>query len=252
VLLTWAANGGVPRRVLLLGGSSEIGLAIVAALAAPPETELLLAGRDQAALVAAGVALPYKVETYHYDALETAAHDVFADRVFARGPVDLVISAAGLLVPQQDLDTDPQLAAKLIGTNFTGHVTTLLACAARMRAQGHGAIVMLSSIAAIRPRRANLVYGASKAGLDAFARGLTDALHPSGVRVLLVRPGFVTGRMTAGMTAAPLATTPATVGQAVATALGRGDRVVWVPRSLALLAVALRLIPRPLWRRLRR
>jgi len=252
VLLTKAGQGGAPQRVLLLGGRSELGLAILATLAAPPETEVLLAGRDRAALIAAAAALPYKVETYHYDALETAGHQGFADRVFARGPVDLVISAAGVLTPQPELDTDPEQAAKLIGTNFTGHVTTLLACAARMRGQGHGTIVVLSSIAAIRPRRANLVYGASKAGLDAFARGLADALHASGVRVLLVRPGFVAGRMTAGMAPAPLASTPADVGRAVAAALWRGDRTVWVPRSLALLAIVLRLIPRPLWRRLRR
>jgi decaprenylphospho-beta-D-erythro-pentofuranosid-2-ulose 2-reductase len=238
--------------VLLLGGHSEIGLAILAALAAPPETEVLLAGRDRAALIAAGTALPYKVETVHYDALETAGHEAFVDRVFARGPVHLVISAAGVLIPQAELDHDPQQAAKLIGTNFTGHVTTLLACATRMRPQGHGTIVVLSSIAAVRPRRANLVYGASKAGLDAFARGLADALHPSGVRVLLARPGFVAGRMTAGMPSAPLASTPPVVGQAVAVALRRGDRTVWIPRSLVLLAIALRLIPRPLWRQLRR
>ena len=255
-MLTGSAHHGAcrdgPQRVLLLGGRSEIGLAILAALASPPETEILLAGRDQAALTEAAVTLPYKVETYRYNALETAAHGAFADRVFASGPVDLVISAAGVLVPQPELDADPRLAAELIGTNFTGHVTTLLACAARMRAQGHGTIVVLSSIAAVRPRKANLVYGAAKAGLDAFARGLADSLHASGVRVLLVRPGFVTGRMTAGLRAAPLATTPAAVGRAVARALRRGDRMVWIPRSLAVLATALRLIPRPLWRRIGR
>ncbi len=99
-----------------------------------------------------------------------------------------------------------------------------------MRAQGRGTIVVLSSVAAIRPRKANYVYGAAKAGLDAFARGLADALHGSGVRVILVRPGFVTGRMTAGMTPAPLATTPQAVGAAVAAALRRpGSRTVWVP-----------------------
>jgi decaprenylphospho-beta-D-erythro-pentofuranosid-2-ulose 2-reductase len=250
--LTGAAYGSGPRRVLLLGGCSEIGLAILAALAAPPETEVLLAGRDRAALISAGLALPYQVKTHHFDALETGAHQAFVDRVFAGGPVDLVISAAGVLIPQQALDRDLQQAAKLIGTNFTGHVTALLACAARMRQHGRGTIVVLSSVAAVRPRQANLVYGASKAGLDAFARGLADALHASGVRVLLVRPGFVTGRMTSGLHPAPLATTPAAVGQAVVTALRRGDRVVWVPRSLALLAAALRLIPRPLWRRFRR
>jgi decaprenylphospho-beta-D-erythro-pentofuranosid-2-ulose 2-reductase len=251
-VLSAPGSGRTLQRVLLLGGSSEIGLAILAALDTTPETEVLLGVRNPAALSGAGRVLPYKVRTWRYDALEFAAHEAFVDDVFAGGPVDLVISAAGVLIPQPELDRDPARAATMIGTNFTGHVTTLLACAARMRDQGHGTIVVLSSIAAVRPRKANLVYGASKAGLDAFGRGLADALHRTGVRVLLIRPGFVIGRMTAGMVPAPLATTPAAVGQAVATALAHGDRTVWVPRSLAFLAAALRLIPRPLWRRLRR
>jgi decaprenylphospho-beta-D-erythro-pentofuranosid-2-ulose 2-reductase len=246
------------RKVLLLGGASEIGLAILAALAVPAETEVLLAGRDPAALARAAMTLPYQVQVLRYDALEFPAHEAFVGAAFSDGPVDLVVAAAGVLIPQPELDQDPGRAATLIGTNFTGHVTTLLACASRMRAQGHGTIVVLSSIAAVRPRRANLVYGAAKAGLDSFGRGLADAVSGSGVRVVLVRPGFVTGRMTAGMRPAPLATTPAAVGLAVAAALGRGGRigrrggVVWVPQPLNLLALAMRLVPRPLWRRLHR
>ena len=171
---------------------------------------------------------------------------------FTGGDVDLVISAAGILTSQAELERDPLQAGVLVETNFTGHVTTLLAAAGRLRAQGHGTIVVLSSVAAVRPRQANLVYGAAKSGLDAFARGLADSLHGSGVRLLLVRPGFVVGRMTAGMTPAPLATTPSAVGAAVAAALAGRRDTVWVPPSLAVLAVALRAVPRPLWRRLRR
>ncbi|MGO8960988.1 MAG: SDR family NAD(P)-dependent oxidoreductase, partial [Streptosporangiaceae bacterium] len=147
---------------------------------------------------------------------------------------------------------DPRLASQRVETNSTGPVTTVRAAAARMRAAGRGTIVILSSIAAIRPRKANFVYGAAKAGLDAFARGLADSLHGTGVRVLLVRPGFVTGRMTAGMTPAPLATTPAQVGDAVAAGLAGHAEVIWVPQTLSVLAAVLRLVPRPLWRRLRR
>jgi decaprenylphospho-beta-D-erythro-pentofuranosid-2-ulose 2-reductase len=213
---------------------------------------VLLAGRDEQRLTAAAKELPYAARAVSYDATALATHQALIADVFAGGPVDLVISAAGVLVPQPALEREPLQAGLLIETNFTGHVTTLLAVAARMRAQGHGSIVVLSSVAAVRPRTFNLVYGAAKAGLDAFARGLADSLHGSGVRVLLVRPGFVTGRMTAGMTAAPLATTPAAVGAAVAAALAGHAATVWVPRALAPLAVALRLIPRPLWRRLRR
>jgi decaprenylphospho-beta-D-erythro-pentofuranosid-2-ulose 2-reductase len=239
-------------RVLLLGGTSEIGLAILAALGLPASAEVILAGRDEQRLAAASKKLPAQVRTVPYDALETGSHQAFVDGLFDAGHLDLVISAAGVLVPQADLERDVRQAAAMIETNFTGHVSTLLAVAARMCAQGRGTIVVLSSVAAVRPRKANPVYGSAKAGLDAFARGLADLLHGTGVRVLLVRPGFVAGRMTAGMSPAPLATTPEEVGKATAAALRRGQATVWVPPSLAGLALALRLIPRPLWRRISR
>ena len=234
---------------MLLGGTSEIGLAILAALGAPAGAEVILAGRDEQRLAAAGKELPYQVRTLAYDAITTERHQAFVDAIFADGPLDMVISAAGILVPQADVERDVHRAAEMIETNFTGHVTSLLAIAARMRAQGQGTIVVLSSVAAVRPRKANFVYGAAKAGLDAFARGLTDSLHGTGVRVLLVRPGFVTGRMTAGMAPAPMATTPEQVGAATVAALRGRKSAVWIPAPLGGLAVALRLIPRPAWRR---
>jgi len=248
--MTIFPNGsGHPPRIMLLGGTSEIGLAILAALDAPADTEVILAGRDEQRLAAAGKELPYQVRTVLYDAITTEHHQAFADAIFAEGPLDMVISAAGILVPQEDVERDVQRAAEMIETNFTGHVTSLLAIAARMRARGQGTIVVLSSVAAVRPRKANFVYGAAKAGLDAFARGLTDSLHGTGVRVLLVRPGFVTGRMTAGMAPAPMATTPEQVGAATVAALRGRKSAVWIPAPLGGLAVALRLIPRPAWRR---
>jgi decaprenylphospho-beta-D-erythro-pentofuranosid-2-ulose 2-reductase len=241
-----------PQRILLLGGTSEIGLAIVAALGLSRDSEVILAGRDEARLLAAGKTLPCEVRAVFFDATATSGHESLIRSLFAEGGLDMVISAAGILVPQRELDRDVRLAATMIETNFTGHVSTLLAVAEHMRAHGRGTIVVLSSVAAVRPRKANPVYGATKAGLDAFARGLTDALHGTGVRVLLVRPGFVIGRMTEGMPPAPLATTPDKVGAATAKAL-RGKRdAVWVPAPLVLLATALRLVPRPLWRRVSR
>ena len=240
------------RRVLLLGGASEIGQEILAALRLRAEAEAILAGRDAARMAVAARALSCRVRTLPYDALALDTHQAVVDQAFADGPVDLVIAAAGVLAAQDTLDHDPLAAGRLVEANLTGQVTTLLAAAARLRAQGHGTIVVLSSVAAIRPRRFNYVYGAAKAGLDAFARGLADALHGTGVRVLLVRPGFVTGRMTRDMPPAPLPTTPAAVGRAVASALAGHAAVVWVPPQLGPLAVLLRLVPRPLWRRLRR
>jgi decaprenylphospho-beta-D-erythro-pentofuranosid-2-ulose 2-reductase len=248
-------GGGSPGRILLLGGTSEIGLAILAALPLAPGTEVLLAGRPGPRLDDAAWRvkdLGGRAWTLPFDAIETASHEALITGAFAGGPVSLVIAAAGILVSQDIMDAHPGQAARLMETNLTGHVTTLLDVASRLRRQGSGAIVILSSVAAVRPRRANFVYGAAKAGLDAFGRGLADSLHGSGVRVLLVRPGFVAGRMTAGLPPAPLTSTPAQVGAAVASALQRSSAVVWVPRRLAAVALLLRLIPRPAWRRLNR
>jgi decaprenylphospho-beta-D-erythro-pentofuranosid-2-ulose 2-reductase len=242
-------------RVLLLGGTSEIGLAILSALNLEPDAEVILAGRDVARMEIAAKTLPGEVCVLGYDALDVSGHQQFADAVCAAGVPDLVIAATGVLIPQSAAEAEVALAATMIETNFTGQVTTLLALGARMQARGSGTIVVLSSVAAVRARKFNAVYGAAKAGLDAFAQGYADALHGSGVRVLLVRPGFVSGRMTAGMRPAPLATTPEKVGAAVASALrrqGRGEAALWVPAPLAGLALAMRFVPRAIWRNLDR
>lgn len=241
-----------PQRALLIGGTSEIGLAIATALQLPGGSELVLAGRDIARMAAAADGLACQVRLLEYDASDPGSGTALAAAAFDGQPPDLVISAVGVLTPQDQLDADPALAADLITANFTSHVAALLAVADRMRAAGQGTIVVLSSIAAIRPRKANYVYGSAKAGLDAFARGLTDALHGTGVTVLLVRPGFVIGRMTAGMASAPLSSTPDQVGAAVAARIGGPSGVLWVPAALAPMAGVMRLVPRSLWRRARR
>jgi NAD(P)-dependent dehydrogenase (short-subunit alcohol dehydrogenase family) len=107
-------------------------------------------------------------------------------------------------------------------------------------------------VAGVRVRRANYVYGSAKAGLDGFASGLADSLHGSGVRMLIVRPGFVIGRMTRGMDPAPLSSTPAQVAAATVRALAAGRRSVWVPGALRPLFFGLRLLPQPVWRRMPR
>src|SRR5581483_8498293 len=142
--MNFRINGaGSPPRLLLLGGTSEIGLAILAALALPGDAEVILAGRDEQRLAAAGKELasrgrPCRVTTMAYDAMDTGGHQAFADAVFAAGPLDVVISAAGVLIPQDEAERDVSRAAAMVETNFTGHVTTLLAIATRMRTQGRG------------------------------------------------------------------------------------------------------------------
>src|ERR1700749_798374 len=150
---------GVTMKILLLGGTNEIGLALLSAPRPGSDNEAILAGRELQRLEAAGKALNRPVTVARYDALDTETHQAFADEICAGGVPDLVIAATGVLIPEEQAERDVRLAATMIETNFTGHVTALLAFGSRMRERGSGAIVVLSSVAAIRPRKFNAVYG---------------------------------------------------------------------------------------------
>ena len=119
-----------------------------------------------------------------------------------------------------------------------------------LRTQGHGRMVVLSSVAGVRVRRANYVYGASKAGLDGFAQGMAESLRGSGASLMIVRPGWVATRMTEGLEPAPFATTPEAVAADVVAGMERSTPVVWSPRPLRLVFAVMRLLPAALWRRL--
>ena len=241
--------------MVVFGGRSEIGLQVAVRLA-EGATVVLAARRaddldEQVAKVrAAGAAAVHTVE---FDADDLASHEALVDAIVAEhGSVGTAVLAFGILGDQALAERDAAHAAAIVHTDFTAQVSLLTVLTAAMRSAGRGAIVAFSSIAGARVRRANYVYGSAKAGLDGFVAGLTDALHGSGVRVLLVRPGFVIGRMTEGMSPAPMSSTPEQVADATVRALRKGRTAVWVPAPLALLAFAFRATPRFVWRRLRR
>jgi short-subunit dehydrogenase len=241
--------------VLLLGGRSEIGLEVAERLA-PGRVVVLAArraadlGAETARLRACGASAVHGVE---FDADDTARHAALLEQVTAdHGPIGIAVLAFGVLGDQAVAERDPAHAVAVVHTDFVAQVSVLTVLAGLMRAAGRGQIVVFSSIAGVRVRRANYVYGAAKAGLDGFASGLGDALHGSGVQLLLVRPGFVIGRMTAGMRPAPLSSTPAQVADAVVDGLRRGRTRVWVPCALRSLAAVARLVPQPVWRRMPR
>lgn len=245
-----------PQSVLVLGGGSDLGLAITRALVDRRARTVILAGRDPEQLKPAAddlaAAGAERVERVAFDALDPDSHAGFVDGVFDRfGDIDLTVVAFGRLGDQAEAERDPASALEVLRTNFVGAASTCLALARRLRTQGHGTLVVLSSVAGERVRAANFVYGATKAGLDGFCQGLGDALAGSGVRVLIVRPGFVPTKMTAGRDRAPFATTPEGVAEAVLRGLERGAGVVWAPPVLRFVMMAARHLPRPLFRRLK-
>ncbi|WEH37599.1 decaprenylphospho-beta-D-erythro-pentofuranosid-2-ulose 2-reductase [Streptomyces sp. AM 4-1-1] len=244
---------GAPQSLLVLGGTSEIGLATARRLIARRTRTVWLAGRPSPTLESAAEELRVlgaDVRTVAFDALDPESHETTLGKVFTEGDIDLVLMAFGILGDQTHDEEEPMSAVRVARTNYTGAVSAGLVCAGALQAQGHGSLVVLSSVAGERARRANFIYGSSKAGLDAFAQGLGDALYGTGVHVMVVRPGFVRSKMTAGTAEAPLATTPDAVAAAIVTGLRRRSETVWVPGALRVVMSALRHVPRPLFRRL--
>ena len=250
------ANSGPPAgAVLVLGGRSEIGLEVARRIA-PGRTVVLAARRagdltDEVALLERSGATD--VHCVEFDADDLASHAaVFDEVIAAHGPIGLAVVAFGILGDQALAERDATHAAQILHTDFVAQVVALTELAKRMRDAGSGQLVVFSSVAGIRVRRANYVYGSAKAGLDGFANGLADALAGSGVGLLLVRPGFVIGRMTEGMDPAPLSSTPDQVADAVIQGLRRVRTRIWVPATLRPLYFVARLVPAWIWRRLPR
>ncbi|GAA4612256.1 SDR family NAD(P)-dependent oxidoreductase [Saccharopolyspora hordei] len=243
--------------VLVLGGRSEIGVAVAERLVKQGHGKVVLAARRSADLDAEEARLrevgATDVARVEFDADDVAAHgDLLRGVVEEHGPIDVAVTAFGVLGDQQRAERDAAHAISVVHTDYVAHISVLTHLANLLREQGSGKIVVFSSVAGVRVRRANYVYGSAKAGLDGFANGLSDALVGSGVDLLIVRPGFVIGRMTTGMDPAPWSSTPDQVADATVAALRKGRRVVWVPPVLRWVFAAMRLVPQALWRRMPR
>lgn len=242
-------------NLLVLGGHSDIGMEVALRMAAG-RTVVLAARRsgelqtqvDQ--LVRAGAR---KVDTVFFDADDLSSHGEFLDSIVGtHGPLGTVVLAFGILGDNARAQADAGHAVAIVHTDYVAQVSVLTHAADMMKRQGSGRLVVFSSVAGVRVRKANYVYGSAKAGLDGFACGLSDALDGTDVSLLLVRPGFVIGSMTAGMSPAPFSSTPDQVADAVVRALRRGKSRVWVPPILGPLYLALGFMPQWLWRKMPR
>ncbi len=268
-----------PGPILLLGGASDIGTAVAlrlaAATAADPRTFVLAARRTAeparaAQLERAARALREvgagEVLVREFDADDLASHGPFLSGLVAElGAPAVTVLAFGILGDQQRAERDAAHATAILHTDFVAQVSVLTGLVPLLKEApahgrgpgGRGSVVVFSSVAGVRVRRANYVYGAAKAGLDGFASGLSDALAGSGVHLLLARPGFVVGSMTAGLMEsgvrpAPMSSTPGEVADAVVHALARRRRTVWIPGRLRAVFAVARLVPAVVWRRMPR
>ncbi|BBZ11522.1 decaprenylphospho-beta-D-erythro-pentofuranosid-2-ulose 2-reductase [Mycobacterium branderi] len=246
---------GNPQTILLLGGTSEIGLAICERYLQNAHARIVLAcmpddpGRNDA-VAQMKVAGAKAVEVIDFDAVDTDSHPKVIEQAFADGDVDVAIVAFGLLGDAEELWQNQRKAVQIAEVNYTAAVSVGVLLGEKMRAQGFGQIIAMSSAAGERVRRSNFVYGSTKAGLDGFYLGLGEALREYGVRVLVIRPGQVRTRMSAHIKEAPLTVDKEYVANLAVTAAAKGKELVWAPGAFRYVMMVLRHIPRPIFRKL--
>lgn len=246
---------GNPQSILLLGGTSEIGLAICARYLRNASASVVLAclpgdpGRDDAvaAMEAAGAK---SVRIVDFDALDTASHPAMIDAAFSDGDIDVAIVAFGMDADAEELWHNQAKAVQVAQINYTAAVSVGVLLADKMGAQGFGQIIAMSSVAGERVRRTNFVYGSTKAGLDGFYLGLGEALREDGVRVLVIRPGQVRTRFSAHVKEAPLTVDKEDVAELAVAAAAKGKEIVWAPGAFRYVMMVLRHVPRAIFRRL--
>jgi decaprenylphospho-beta-D-erythro-pentofuranosid-2-ulose 2-reductase len=246
-------NGlGAVQDVLVVGGSSEIARAILRQLGSKNRLRrVVLAGRslDDSATQARTELPGADVRVLSLDLTRTGSIASVIETEWGSG-FDVVLLSAGVLPDQETAERDPATAVNAALVNYVGQLEAGTATMAKFRNQGHGVLVVISSVAVERPRADNFVYGSGKVGFDYWATGLADTVDGQAIRVLVVRPGMVRTKMSRHLPEAPMTCDPDDVAKAVTKHLLRGPSTVWVPGKLRWVMAVLRHLPRPIFRRL--
>ena len=222
------------KSVVILGATSGVARPLAGEFARRGYA-VGLAGRDLEELERLAADLRTRYETachvLRFDALAFQQHEAFPGQcaqAFGTLP-DGIVLCFGYMADQERAQADFETARRTIDTNLTGAVSILERFATPFALRGAGFIAALSSVAGDRGRKANYIYGASKAGLSAYLQGLRNRLYASGVRVTTVKPGFMDTPMTFGMNLPALLTaSPEAAAAAIAKAVERGSNVTYV------------------------
>lgn len=243
-------------NVVILGAASGIAQAVARQFAARGDGVFVVA-RDAARLDAIADDLRVRgarvVASLALDLTDHQRHpEIVAAAIDALGSVDTVLIAHGVLPDQAAVQADPALAVQTLDVNFLSVVSLCTLWANELEGQESGTLAVISSVAGDRGRQSNYVYGAAKAGLNAFLEGLRNRLFHVGVRVLTIKPGFVKTPMTAHLSGDGLLwAEPDAVAHGIVRAIDRGRDQVYVPGYWRLIMTIIRALPEPLFKRLR-
>jgi short-subunit dehydrogenase len=243
-------------RVVILGATSAIAQAVGRRYAEQGAVFFLVA-RDAARLNAVAADFTARgataVSVLARDLADCRLHeDVVALSRQALGGLDCVLLAYGVLPDQKACEQDAAAVVASLQTNYVSAVSLLTSLANVMEAQGHGTIGVIGSVAGDRGRQSNYVYGSAKGGLAVFVQGLRHRLIGKGVRVVLIKPGFVTTPMTAQLAKdGPLWASPQRVADDILRALGKGTATLYTPWFWRIIMAIVKLVPDALFSRMR-
>jgi decaprenylphospho-beta-D-erythro-pentofuranosid-2-ulose 2-reductase len=243
-------------NIVVLGGNSDLSIAVIEQLMTESPMSLTLGCRDLGIANTRKEAMlksfpDTQIQIITYEATDPKDHARVLENAKCLGEIDLVMIGFGLLGDDFTFEQDWQETHRIMETNFSSVVFAILAASKMLLSQNNSSdIIVFGSVASQRTRLTNTVYGACKSGIESFCRTLGDALVSKGVHLLVVRPGFTVTKMTDGRLQPPFATTPENVAKNVITGLQKRRRVVWSPRYLRLVYKFLHILPARVWLRL--
>ena len=247
-------NSEATRRTLIVGATSAIAQETARLLAGTGD-ELFLVARNPERLAAVRQDLMVRhdatVHSAALDVLDFHRHgEVVSEAFRTLGEVNLVLVAHGDLPDQKACEASAKLALRSFSVNALSVVSLLTELANRLEAQGHGTIAVISSVAGDRGRRSNYVYGSAKGAVSLFLQGLRSRLHPSGIRVVTINPGFVDAPMTAHIKKGFLWASPERVARGIVRAVSRPRDVVYLPWFWRWIMLVVRVLPEGVFKRL--
>jgi len=243
------------QRVLIIGATSAIAEASARIFAERGDTLHLLARRaERLEALAADLRLrgAAAVTQGLLDASDFEAQDAALEAACdALGGLDVALIAYGDLPDQKACEEDAARALEALTLNGTSVIALMTRLAGRMEQQGDGTLAVISSVAGDRGRQSNYLYGSAKGMVSIFLSGLRNRLHGRGVKVVTIKPGFVDTPMTAAFQKGPLWASPDSVAKGIVKAIDRGADVVYLPWFWRWIMLVIRLIPEPLFKRLK-
>jgi decaprenylphospho-beta-D-erythro-pentofuranosid-2-ulose 2-reductase len=244
----------LPRRILILGATSAIAMAVARELLAS-DAHFFLVARNAEKLDAVRKDLLTRgaanVTADVIDISKTSAHEeMFSAALQALGSIDLALIAHGVLGDQDQAQSSFAIAEAVLHTNFISAVSLITWLANYFENAHKGTLAVISSVAGDRGRKSNYVYGASKGALNIFLDGVRNRVDRAGVQVLTIRPGFVSTPMTAHLPQGPLFASPAQVAKGIVKAIASRKDVVYVPWFWRPIMFIIRNIPESFFKKL--